>query len=136
MADDFSELYALEVDLTAAPKEVAPFSKRGLKRSAVRLKEAWQAGAKISPGSGYSSRYASSIDFDEKDTESGPEVEIGPNLGKGGGSAGFLDEPLSSGGVASAPMHAGRAAVEATEEDFIRGQEAAVVEGTLKALGL
>lgn len=135
MADDFSELNDLVRDLTAAPKEVAPFVKTALKVTGMELKGQWSSRAKIGPGYGFSSRYASSIDFDERDTQAGPEIEVGPNLGKGGGTAGFLDEPLSAGGVTTPPMHAGRDALEAALPDLDHGLERAVSDGTAKALG-
>lgn len=135
MADDFDELLQLAADLTAAPSETAPFAKKALKGTAMEIKKGWAARAEAVGGEGVPAGYASSIDFDELDTESGPEVEIGPNLGKRGGRGGFLDEPLSTGGLTSAPVHAGRAAVEAAEPDFVRGLERAVADGLAKALG-
>lgn len=133
MAGDFDELMELAADLTAAPSEVAPFVKKALKVTAMEVKKGWSSRAKISPGNGFSRAYASSIDFDEKDTAAGPEVEIGPNLGRAGGSAGFLEE--SPGGVLAPPLHAGRDALEAAEPDFVRGTENALADGLAKALG-
>lgn len=133
MADDFDELLELAADLTSAPKEVAPFVKQALKGTAMEVKKGWSERAKIARGEGYSAAYASSIDFDEKDTEVGPEVEIGPNLGKAGGSAGFLED--APGGVLAPPLHAGRDALEAAEPDFVRGLENALADGLAKALG-
>lgn len=132
MADDFSELGELAADLTAAPKETAPFVKQALKGTAQEVKKGWAARAKVSRGS-YPRGYAASVDYDEKDTAAGPEVEIGPNLGKPGGSSGFLED--APGGVRAAPQHAGRDALEAAEADFKRGVEAALADGLAKALG-
>lgn len=134
MADDFSELAELAADLSSAPRQVAPFVKKALRGTAMEVKKDWSTRARVSGGDGFSSAYAASIDFDEQDTADGPEVEIGPNLGKRGGSAGFLDEPLSSGGLNRPPMHAGRGAVEAAEPDFVRGIEVALFDGTRAAV--
>lgn len=135
MADDFDELMELAADLTSAPKEVAPFVKQALKGTAMEIKKGWAERAGAVGGDGVPAGYAASIDFDERDTDAGPEVEIGPNLGKRGGKGGFLDEPLSTGGLYRAPVHAGRDALEAAEPDFVRGIENALADGLAKALG-
>lgn len=132
MAGDFDELSELAADLTSAPAEVAPFVKVALRGTAMEIKKGWAERARVSHGS-YPRGYARSIDFDEKDNESGPEVEIGPNLGKNGGSAGFLED--APGGVRAAPQHAGRDALEAAEKDFVRGIDAALADGLAKSLG-
>ena len=131
MDADFSELDDLVADLTAAPAEVVPFVKQALKGTAMGIKKAWAADAKVSHGEGFSELYASSIDFDELDTSTGPQVEIGPNLGRSGGSAGFFEEGASVGAPA---RHSGRKAVEANEEDFQRGIAIALYDGTTKAI--
>lgn len=131
MDTDFSELDDLVADLTAAPAEVVPFVKKALKGTAMGIKKAWAADAKVSRGEGFSELYASSIDFDELDTSTGPQVEIGPNLGRNGGSAGFFEEGASVGAPA---RHSGRKAVEANEEDFQRGIAIALYDGTTKAI--
>lgn len=132
MADDFDELMEIAADLTSAPSEVAPFVKKALKGTAMEIKKGWAARASVSRGS-YPRNYAVSVDFDERDTAAGPEVEIGPNLGRPGGSAGFLED--APGGVLAAPQHAGRDALEAAEPDFVRGIEAALADGLAKSLG-
>lgn len=131
MADDFSELMDLSADLTAAPAEVLPFVKKALRGTAMGIKKAWAADAKVAHGEGFSSAYASSIDFDDNDTANGPQVEIGPNLGRNGGSAGFFEEGASVGAPAK---HSGRKALESNEEDFLRGISVALYDGTTKAI--
>lgn len=131
MADDFSGLYDLAADLTAAPAEVLPFVKKALRGTAMGIKKAWAADAKVAAGEGFSVAYASSIDFDEKDSDTGPSVEIGPNLGRNGGSAGFFEEGASVGAPAK---HSGRKALEANEDDFQRGIAVALYDGTTKAI--
>lgn len=127
MVDDFSAIHELVADLRGAPSEVVPFVKQALRGSAMEMKKDWQERAKVSPGDGFSVAYASSIDFDENDTQTGPEARIGPNLGRNGGSAGFLED--SPGGVLAPPLHAGRDALEAVQEDFERGILNAVADG-------
>ena len=131
MADDFSELMDLSADLTAAPAEVLPFVKKALRGTAMGIKKAWSADAKVARGEGFSVAYASSSDFDETDTANGPQVEIGPNLGRNGGSAGFFEEGASVGAPAK---HSGRKALEANEEDFLRGISVALYDGTTRAI--
>lgn len=134
MSDDFSALGDLVADLRGAPAEVVPFVKQALLGSAMELKKDWAERAKISDGYGFSSAYAASIDFDELDPATGPEVRVGPNLGRKGGSAGFLEE--SPGNVQAPPLHAGRDASEAVQKDFERGILNAVADGlATKALG-
>lgn len=74
-------------------------------------------------GRDFTKRLGASVDFDVRVNQAfggaSIEVEIGPNLSKPGGSAGFREE--SPGGVKSAPQFAGRDAVEANEADFLRG---------------
>lgn len=132
MADDFSEVGELVADLRGVPAEALPFIKQALKGTAMELKKGWQERAAVSAGDGYSERYASSIDFDELSPPDGPEVRVGPNLGRKGASAGFLEE--APGGVLAPPLHAGRDALEAVEEDFERGLLHAVADGLAKAL--
>lgn len=131
MADDFAELMELAADLTEAPAEALPFVKKAMRGTAMGIKKAWREDAKVARGEGFSVAYAYSIDFDEKDTANGLEVEIGPNLGKNGGSAGFFEEGASVGAPAK---HSGRKAMEANEEDFLRGIAVALYDGTTKAV--
>lgn len=138
MGSDFSELNELVADLGSAPEETEPFLKKALEVSARNLKSGWKQRAQRS--SYYPKTYAAAIDYDMYGYAGfgGGEIyaEIGPKLGAtSGASAGFLDEPLSSAGVDSAPMHAGRAAVEAVEPDFVDGIEKALADGLAKALG-
>lgn len=138
MADDFSELNELASQIQSAPAEARPFITKAIEVSARNLKNDWAERARIS-GS-YAASYPSAIDYDMHGYTGfgGGEIyaEVGPSLRKTpGASAGFLDEPLSAAGVDSPPMHAGRAAVEAVEEDFYKGLEIALADGLAAALG-
>lgn len=138
MADDFSELNELVADLGSVPEETEPFLRKALEVSARNLKNAWKQRAQRSTY--YPRTYAAAIDYEMRGYSGfgGGEIyaEVGPRLhSTPGASAGFLDEPLSSGGVGSAPMHAGRAAMEDVEPDFVEGVEKALADGLAKALG-
>lgn len=129
MADDFSELYKLAADLSGAPAEVAPSARKAVEVTARGIKDDWRQGAERTGLSGY----AASIDYDMKPSANEIAAEIGPNLRRNQGSFGFVEE--ASGGVRSAPQHAGRDALRANEADFVRGLGLAVFDATMKAVG-
>lgn len=128
MADDFSELYQLAADLTAAPPEANRNVRKAIEVTSRHVKDGWQAGAKRTGLGGY----AADIDYDVNVTASTIEGEIGPTPGDAG-SLGIVEE--APGGVRSAPQHAGRDALESNEEDFIKGLEIALYDATMKAVG-
>ncbi|WP_136053435.1 hypothetical protein [Microbacterium sp. K5D] len=129
MADDFSELAELAADLSTVPPEANRNIKKALEVTARSVKEDWRQGAEVGRGDGYSERYASSIFYDIKYPLNGIEAEIGPELGRAGASAGFLED--APGGVQAAPQHAGRDALEANEADFVRGLEIAITQAVI-----
>ncbi|WP_315106364.1 hypothetical protein [uncultured Microbacterium sp.] len=125
MADDFSELLELAADLSAVPAEANRNVVKAMKVTAHNIDDDWSQGATVSRG--YAASYASSIDYTIKYPGGAIEAEIGPSLGKtAGASAGFLED--APGGVAAAPQHAGRDALEANEGDFVRGLEIAIFD--------
>ena len=128
MADDFSELYKLAADLTAAGDEVRPFARKALQFTAHNLRDDWRRGA---DRTGLSS-YAKDISYETRELRNSIEAEIGPTIGDAG-SLGFVEEGGSN--VRSAPQHAGRDAFEANEPDFYAGLEVAVYDATVKAVG-
>ena len=128
MADDFSELYQLSADLSDAPNHVGRFVKSAVQFTAQEIKQDWQQGAE---GSGLGN-YSRSIDYDMKYPGGAVVAEIGPNPGKRQGNFGFVEE--GGGDVRSAPQHAGRDAVRANEDDFVRGLEIAIFDATVKAV--
>lgn len=132
MADDFSELYELAADLTSAPHQANRLVMKALEVTARNIKDDWRQGAEVSAGEGFSEAYSRSIFYDVTAGNGVIEAEIGPELGRPGGSAGFLED--APGGVKSSPQHAGRNAVRANEEDFIRGIEIALFEATAEAI--
>lgn len=129
MADDFSELSELAADLSAVPPEANRNIKKAIEVTARNVRDDWRQGAEVGSGDGYSERYASSIFYDIKYPGGAIEAEVGPELGRAGGSAGFLED--APGGVQASPQHAGRDALEANEEDFIRGLEIAITEAVI-----
>ena len=132
MADDFSELLELAADLTGAGDEVGPFVKKAVEVTARNIRDDWRQGAEVGRGDGYSERYASSIFYDVEEGPGEIGAEIGPELGRAGASAGFLED--APGGVQASPQHAGRNATRANEDDFVRGLEIAIFDATKKAV--
>lgn len=126
MADDFSELANLAADLSSVPAAANRNIKKAIEVTARTVRDDWRQGAEVSRGGGFTEKYASSIFYDLKYPGGAIEAEIGPEVGRPGGSAGFLED--APGGVMAAPQHAGRNALEANEEDFIRGLEIAIFD--------
>ena len=132
MADDFSELLELAADLTGAGDGVGRFAKKALEVTARSVRDDWRQGAEVSAGNGYTAAYPRSIFYDVEVGRGEVSAEVGPELGRPGGSAGFLED--APGGVLASPQHAGRDALEANEPDFIRGMEIAVFDATVEAV--
>lgn len=130
MSDDFSELAELAADLSEAPPNATKNIRKALEVTGRNIKDDWRQGAEVGSGDGFSSAYSSSITYEMKLAGNAFEVEIGPELGRAGGSAGFLED--APGGVRAAPQHAGRDALEANEDDFIRGLEIALLDAIEK----
>lgn len=129
MADDFSELRELAADLVAAPEQARPYIRKALQVTAQRIKEDWRKGANRTGLGGY----ASDITYETQEKRAEIEAEIGPTVGDSG-SFGFVED--AGGGVFSAPQHAGRDALEANEDDLVRGLELAIADGLSDALGV
>lgn len=133
MADDFSELYELAADLTRVPDRANRNIKKAVEVTARHVKDDWRQGAEVGRGDGYSEAYARSIFYDVKVGAGVIEGEVGPELGRPGGSAGFLED--APGGVSASPQHAGRNAVRANEDDFVHGLEIAVFQALAEEVG-
>lgn len=131
MSDDFSELMELAADLSGVPAEANRNVKKAIEVTARNIRDDWRQGAEVSRS--YAQRYASSIFYDIKFPGGAIEAEIGPELGRPGGSAGFLED--APGGVLSSPQHAGRDALEANEEDFVTGLEIAITNAVIEKIG-
>lgn len=130
---DFSELTQLAADLTSAPAKANRNVQKAVEVTARNVKDDWRQGAMVSAERGnVASAYPYSIDYDMEVGSGEIAAEIGPNLGRKGGSAGFLEE--AKGRVRSAPQHAGRDAVRANESDFVRGLQIAVFDATAEAV--
>ena len=126
MADDFSELLELAPDLSAVPSTANRNIRKAIEVTARNIKEDWRQGAEVGFGEGFSNRYSGSIFYDVKFPGGAIEAEVGPEIGRPGASAGFLED--APGGVDAPPQHAGRNALEANEGDFVRGLEIAIFE--------
>lgn len=132
MADDFGELRELAADLTGAGDGVGYFADKAMRVTAMFIKDDWRQGAEVGAGDGYTEAYSRSIFFDIRYGRGEIVAEVGPELGRPGGSAGFLED--APGGVLASPQHAGRDALEANEDDFVHGLEVAVYDATVKAV--
>jgi hypothetical protein len=130
MDGDFSELLELAADLSEAPTNARRNVKKAVAVTARHIKDDWRQGAEVGAGDGFSDRYTASIFYDVKESADVIEAEIGPELGRAGGSAGFLED--APGGVKSSPQHAGRDAMEANEDDFVRGLDIALFDAITK----
>lgn len=126
MADDFFELLELTADLSNVPSAANRNIKKAVEVTARNVRDDWRQGAQVAYGEGFSARYASSIFYDIKYPGGAIEAEVGPEIGRPGASAGFLED--AKGGVLAAPQHAGRNALEANEDDFAHGLEIAIFE--------
>ena len=116
---DLTELHKLTADLTAVRGKVRGNIKKAVMVTAMNIKEDWRQGAGVGSGNGFANRYESSIFFDVFDRPDEIGAEIGPETERPGGTAGFLED--APGDVRAAPQHAGRDALRANDEDFVRG---------------
>ena len=130
MSADFSEIARLAADLASVSPKAIPYMAKAVEVTAHHVKDDWKGGV---PGisSRGSSAYESSIDYEMKPSLGGVGAEIGPNLGKAGGTFGLLED--GGGGVMSAPQHAGRDAAKKNEADFVKGLSRALADGEREA---
>lgn len=127
MTDEFGDLARLEADLRRAPEIAKRNIDKALEVTARNVKDDWKQGAEVGAEKwNYADDYAASITYDMQYSRDTIEAEIGPQLGRPGGSAGFLED--APGKVLASPQHAGRDALEANEPDFIRGLEEAILD--------
>jgi hypothetical protein len=116
---DFSEMNQLTAVLGAAPVKMIPFIRKAVEVTARNVKDDWQSDIPSIQSRG-SRAYKSSVDYTMVlDTDGSIGADIGPNLGRAGGSFGFLED--APGGVTSAPQHSGRKAAKKNEADFMDG---------------
>ena len=127
MAD---ELRKLAADLSDVPGGIPPLARKALQVTAFNIRRDWRSAAARTGLSGY----AASISYETKSTATEVSAEIGPVVGKGQGSMGFVED--APGGVKSRPQHAGRDALEANEQDFYDGLAKAAADALLEGLGL
>lgn len=123
---DASDLMRLAADLSEAGPRARPFVRKALEVTARHIRDDWRKNADISENAAIVGPYEQSIFYDIKQGLTEIEAEIGPELGRPGGTAGFLEE--GGAGVLVPPIHAGRDALEANEQDFIDGLEIAIVD--------
>lgn len=121
------ELARLEADLRSVPSAANRNIKKAIEVTGRNVRDDWRQGAEVGVSDpGFAKRYSSSIFYDLKFPGGAIEVEVGPELGRPGGSAGFLED--APGDVQAAPQHAGRDALEANEPDFLHGLETAIFD--------
>lgn len=131
--DDFGELYELAADLTKAPAKAVKYVGKALEVTGRSITDDWRDGAQIGNDPwNFADDYSRSITYDKSFGPTVLQVEIGPELGKPGGTGGFMEE--ATGDVRSAPQHAARDAVRANEDDFVRGLEIALFDATAEAV--
>lgn len=126
---DFSELNKLAVDITEADTRVRRNTRKAVERSAFVGKQLWKASADSHVNRGSLRRYGASIDYDIEGIGAGNtsgeiSAEIGPNLAKGQGPLGIVEE--APGGVAGKPQRNRQKIEQPLTEDFVRGMLAAV----------
>lgn len=126
---DFSELNRLEVDLTDADTRVRRNTRKAVGRSAFVGKKLWAEAANSHINRGSLRNYGASIDYDIEGVGSGKTsgeiaAEIGPNLAKGQGPLGIVEE--TPGGVRGKPQRNREKIERPLTEDFVRGILAAV----------
>lgn len=121
---DLSELNMLAADLSGAGTRVRPLVRKALQVTAHKIRDDWRANAGVDAPQGFVKSYPSSITYDTRELAGSVEAEIGPEVGRAGGTAGFLEE----GTVLRPPQHAGRNALEANEDDFVKGLEIAAMD--------
>lgn len=117
MADmDFSELNDFSQDIGEVSRQLIPNVRKGVEFAAHAAKDEWRSAAR-GPSGRHAKKYPTSIDYEMKlNTNGSIGAEIGPNLGRGQGSLGFLED--GGGGVAAKPQHAGRKAAKKAEEEL------------------
>lgn len=126
-----NELHQLELDLTEFAALVPEKVAQAVQQAALKTAEVWSEAAESHP---IGRQYADTIDYDLRHFGAFGQVvyaaEIGPDLARYGGktgkgglvpSFGFLDEPESTAGILTPPIHAGRHAAEFAEEELARG---------------
>lgn len=126
---DFSELNELAADITDADKVVRRNTRKAVERSAFVGKKLWAASANSHTNRGSLRHYGASIDYDIEGIGAGNtsgeiSAEIGPNLAKGQGPLGIVEE--APGGVAGTPQRNREKIERPLMEDFVRGMLTAV----------
>lgn len=117
MEFDFSEVDELIADLGDAGEKMVKKLVTAMKVTAHNVKDGWQERAERKG----LAKYSTTVDYEILHHERGVDAVIGPNHSRRPKHApyGFVEEGGS--GVFAAPQHAGRDALEAEKEDFVRG---------------
>lgn len=130
MSDDLDRLVR---DLGEFPRHAGRFVESALKGTAHNVKESWRDLAK-GPSGGHARAYPFAVDYEiTKSAFPSFEAEVGPDLGKGQGALGILEE--ANGGVTAAPQNVRPRAIQANEADFERGMDRAT-DDALRRAGL
>jgi len=126
---DVSEFLKLADDLNAVAKESPKKARQVVQQTGIRTKAMWRGAASGNP---FGRQYTATIDYTLDGSALGGVlgVEVGPNLGRYGGktgtgglvpSAGIFDDPLSTGGIRTAPDRSRRKAEKFMIENFDTG---------------
>lgn len=127
-----SDLDALYRDLGTVPLYSKRFVHAALGKTALGMKKSWQEHAE-GPSGSHARGYPFSVDYDVTGDFPRYEAEIGPNLGRGQGALGILED--APGGVTAAPQKARPKVVSDNEADFEKGLDKAV-DDALRRAGL
>lgn len=128
---DFSEVNQLAAQLGSVPANAGRYVRSAVEVSARNVKDSWRDDAKGQLGT---PGFPASIDYEVQTAylfgQSVIQAEIGPNKSRGGqAKLGNLIEygGASSGGLSS-KIGTGAAALERTQEDFVRGLSNALAD--------
>lgn len=114
---DFSELGQFSVEIDESTRVLPSKVISAVKVSALKGRRAWQ---KSAGGSTHLPGYPAAVDYDDVKNDGGViGTDLGPNLGKGQGPLGIVED--SPGGVRGAPQRNYVAAEKVIEKDLVIG---------------
>ncbi|ANJ26817.1 hypothetical protein [Agromyces aureus] len=116
---DFSELNTFAVEIEQADRKLAGNVVKAVRTSAFRGRRAWQKSAEGNSRT-HLRGYPAAVDYDDVKNDGGSiGTDLGPNLSKGQGPLGFVED--APGGVNAAPQRNYLAAEKVIEKDLVVG---------------